>query len=55
MALEIQRIVVNGIQSFKFCSIMADEITDVFNAEQLAKCFRWVTGDLEVNRTLCAT
>ena len=49
MALEIQRMIVKDIQSSEFFSIMADEIADVFNAEQLATCFRWVTEDLEVN------
>ena len=49
MALEIQRMIVKGIQSSEFFSIMADETADVSNAEQLATCFRWVMEDLEVN------
>ena len=49
MALEIQRMIVKDIQSSEFFSIMVDETADVYNAEQLATCFRWVTEDLEVN------
>ena len=32
----------SNIQSVKFYTIMADEIADISNEEQLVICFRWV-------------
>ena len=46
MALNVLRNVVKFIQDCKFFSLMADEVTDISNKEQVIVCFQAVDDDL---------
>ena len=43
----IIRDISDKIQQAKYFSLMADEVTDVSNREQVVVCIRWVDGELQ--------
>ena len=45
MANTIIRDISNKIRQAKYFSLMADEVTDVSNREQVAVCICWVDGE----------
>ena len=47
MALSIIRDIASSIRDGKYFTIMADEVTDASNREQVVECFRWVGSDYE--------
>ena len=47
MANTITRNIANKIIEAKYFSLMADEVTDVSNREQVVVCMHWVDGELE--------
>jgi len=47
MANTIIRDISNKIQQAKYFSLMADEVTDVSNREQVVVCIRWVDEELQ--------
>ena len=47
MALSIIRDIASSIRDGKYFTIMADEVTDASNREQVVVCFRWVGSDFE--------
>ena len=47
MALSIIRDIALSIREAKYFTIMADEVTDASNREQVVVCFRWVDSDFE--------
>ena len=47
MALSIIRDIALSIREAKYFTIMADEVTDASNREQVVVCFRWVDSDLK--------
>ena len=47
MALHILRNIAKSIQQAKYFTIMADEVTDCSNKEQVAVCFRTVDENFE--------
>ena len=47
MANTITRNIANKIREAKYFSLMADEVTDVSNREQVVVCMHWVDGELE--------
>ena len=49
MAVHILRPIVKYIKKSSYYSIMADEITDIINEQQLVICIRWVDNDLNAN------
>ena len=49
MAMNILRSIVKNIKKSSYCSIMADETTDVKNKEQFVICRRWVDNDLNAS------
>ena len=49
MALLVFREIATHIQYTKCFVIMADEVTDASNREQVVLCFRWVDGELEAH------
>ena len=48
LALKLVRKIASEIAITACYSILADEVTDVSNTQQLVVCIRWVTKDLEV-------
>ena len=46
MANDILRSVAEEVKSAKFCTVMADETTDVSNKEQVVMCLRWIDSTL---------
>ena len=49
MALRILRDIANKLQNAVIYTLMADEIADVSNKEQLVICIRWVNEELAVH------
>ena len=49
MALHVLRHIAAFIQNAKFFSLMADEVTDASNKEQVVVCFRSVDENLEAH------
>ena len=47
MALSIIRDIASSIRDAKYFTIMADEVTDASNREQVVVCFRWAGSDFE--------
>ena len=47
MALKVTREIVDAIRTAVYYSVMADEVTDASNGEQVVVCFRWVGEDFE--------
>ena len=47
MANTITRNIANKIRKAKYFSLMADDVTDVSNREQVLVCMRWVDGEME--------
>jgi len=47
MANTIIREISDNIRQAKYFSLMADEVTNVFNREQVVVCIRWVDGELQ--------
>ena len=47
MGLQVLREIAGSIQKAKYFSLMADEVTDVSNREQVAICIRWVDIDFQ--------
>ena len=47
MALSIVRDIASSVRDAKYFTIMADEMTDASNREQVVECFRWVGSDFE--------
>ena len=47
MGLQVLREIFDSIQKVKYFSLMADEVTDVSNREQVAICIRWVDIDFQ--------
>ena len=47
MALTVTREICSVIRRASYYTIMADEVTDASNREQVAVCFRWVDDDFE--------
>ena len=47
MANSITRNIVNKIREAKYFSLMADEVTNVSNREQMIVCMCWIDGKLE--------
>ena len=47
MANTITRNIANNICEAKYFSLIADEVTDVSNREQVVVCMHWVDGELE--------
>ena len=47
MGLQVLREIASSIQKAKYFSLMADEVTDVSNREQVAICIRWVDIDFQ--------
>ncbi len=45
MSMNILREIACSIQESRYFSIMADEVTDSSNKEQLVVCFRWVDSN----------
>ena len=49
MALSVVRGIATSIREAKYFAIMADEVTDASNREQVVLCFRWVDSELEAH------
>lgn len=49
MALSVVRGIATSIREVKYFAIMADEVTDASNREQVVLCFRWVDCELEAH------
>ena len=49
MALTLLRDIANSIRNSPFYCIMADEVTDSSNREQVVLCFRWIDKDLQAH------
>lgn len=47
MALQILREITDLIQKAHYYTLMADEVTDISNREQVAICMRWVDDDFQ--------
>ena len=47
MALSVLREISQCIQATSFNSLMADEVTDSANREQVVVCIRWIDEDFE--------
>ncbi len=47
MGLKILRDIADSLQKAKYFSLMADEVTDTSNREQVAICIRWVDSDFQ--------
>ena len=45
--LSIIRDIASSIRDAKYFTVMADEMTDASNREQVVECFRWVGCDFE--------
>ena len=45
MGLSMLRKLLDDIRSAKFYSVIADEVTNVSNREQMAVCIRWIDED----------
>ena len=54
MALTVTREIGSVIRRASYYTIMADEITDASNREQVAVCFRWVDDDFECHEDFVA-
>ena len=52
MALNILRQTISKIQKAKYYTIMADEVTDCSNKEQLVICLRWVDENFDTHEDL---
>ena len=49
MALQVLRVIASSLHRTAFYTVMADEITDTSNHEQVVICLRWVSNDSEVH------
>ena len=47
MALQVLRQITDLIQKAQYYTLMADEVTDISNREQVAVCMRWVDNDFQ--------
>lgn len=47
MGLKVLRDIADSLQKAKYFSIMADEVTDTSNREQVAICIRWVDSNFQ--------
>ena len=48
MANKIDREIADKIMQAKYFAVMADEVTDASNQEQVAICMHWVNNELLV-------